>query len=46
MFRNPNADPQSGYEKKKLRVVVDADTLFDAAPKTISRLGETCRWSE
>ena len=31
MLTNPNADPRSAYVKKKLTVVVDADTLFDAS---------------
>src|ERR1035437_3448138 len=31
MLTNPNADPQSGYVKKKLQVSVNADTLFDAS---------------
>jgi hypothetical protein len=39
MFTNPNADPQSGYEKKKLTVRVDADTIFDASAKTDLRVG-------
>ena len=33
MLANPNADPQSAYVKKKLKVSVDADTLFDASAK-------------
>ena len=33
MFTNPKADPQSGYEKKRLRVLVDADTIFTASAK-------------
>jgi hypothetical protein len=33
MLTNPNADPQSAYVKKKLKVSVDADTLFDASAK-------------
>jgi hypothetical protein len=39
MFTNPNADPQSGYEKKNLGVVVDADTLFDSSAKDDLRVG-------
>jgi hypothetical protein len=33
MLTNPNADPHSAYVKEKLRVSVDADTLFDASAK-------------
>jgi hypothetical protein len=33
MLTNPNADPHSAYVKKKLKVTVDADTLFDASAK-------------
>jgi hypothetical protein len=39
MLTNPNADPQSGYVKKKLQVSVDADTLFDASAKEDLKLG-------
>jgi hypothetical protein len=33
MLTNPNSDPQSAYVKKKLKMTVDADTLFDASAK-------------
>jgi hypothetical protein len=33
MQTNPKADPQSAYVKKRLKVTVDADTLFDASAK-------------
>jgi hypothetical protein len=33
MLTNPNADPQSAYVRKKLAVIVDADTLFDASAR-------------
>ena len=36
---NPNADPQSAYVKRKLKVTVDADTLFDASAKEDMKLG-------
>jgi hypothetical protein len=39
MFTNPNADPQSAYEKKNLRVLVDADTVFDASAKEDLKVG-------
>ena len=39
MFTNPNADPGSGYQKKKLRVVVDPDTIFNASAKNDLRPG-------
>jgi hypothetical protein len=39
MFTNPNADPQSGYEKKKLTVVVDADTIFDSSAQEDLKVG-------
>jgi hypothetical protein len=39
MFTNPNADPASAYEKKKLRVLVDADTVFDASAKEDLKVG-------
>jgi hypothetical protein len=39
MLTNPNADPQSGYVKKKLQVSVDADTLFDASATEDLKLG-------
>jgi hypothetical protein len=39
MFTNPNADPQSGYEKKKLTVRVDADTIFDASAREDLKVG-------
>lgn len=39
MFTNPNADPQSGYQKKTLRVVVDADTIFGASAKEDLKAG-------
>jgi hypothetical protein len=39
MFTNPKADPQSGYEKKKLTVVVDADTVFDASAQEDLKVG-------
>jgi len=39
MLTNPNADPQSAYVKRKLKVTVDADTLFDASAKEDMKLG-------
>src|ERR1019366_6329721 len=39
MFTNPKADPQSGYEKKRLRVLVDADTIFTASAKEDIKTG-------
>ena len=39
MLTNPNADPQSAYVKKKLKVSVDADALFDASAKEDLKLG-------
>jgi hypothetical protein len=39
MFTNPKADPQSGYEKKRLVVVVDADTIFTASAKEDLKAG-------
>jgi hypothetical protein len=39
MLTNPNADPQSAYVKKKLKVTVDADTLFEASAKEDLKLG-------
>ena len=33
MLTNPNADPQSAYVKKKLKVFVDADSVFDSSAK-------------
>ena len=39
MLTNPNADPQSAYEKKRLTVVVDADTLFDLSAKEDLKVG-------
>ena len=39
MIANPNTDPQSAYEKKKLMVVVDADTLFDSSAKEDLKVG-------
>ena len=39
IFTNPKADPQSGYEKKRLRVLVDADTIFTASAKEDLKTG-------
>jgi hypothetical protein len=39
MFTNPKADPQSGYEKKRLVVVVDVDTIFTASAKEDLKAG-------
>jgi uncharacterized protein DUF5666 len=39
MLTNPNADPQSAYVEKKLKVTVDADTLFEASAKEDLKLG-------
>ena len=39
MLTNPNADPQSGYVKKKLKVTVDSDTLFSASAKEDLKAG-------
>jgi hypothetical protein len=39
MLTNPNADPQSAYEKKRLIVSVDSDTLFDASAKEDIKTG-------
>lgn len=39
MLTNPDADPQSAYVKRTLKVSVDADTLFDASAKEDLRLG-------
>jgi hypothetical protein len=39
MFTNPKADPQSGYEKKKLKVVVDADTIFGSSAQEDLKVG-------
>ena len=41
MLTNPNADPQSAYVKKKLKVTVDADTLFEASAKEDLKLGRS-----
>ena len=39
MLTNPNADPQSAYERKKLNVVVNGDTIFDASDKDDPKVG-------
>ena len=39
MLTNPNADPQSGYVKKNLKVTVDSDTLFSASAKEDLKAG-------
>ncbi len=39
MFTNPNANPQSGYEKKRLRVAVDKDTVFQSSAKEDLKAG-------
>jgi hypothetical protein len=39
MFTNPKADRQSGYEKKRRVVVVDADTIFTASAKEDLKAG-------
>ena len=39
MLTNPNADPQSGYVKKNLKVTVDADTIFTASAKEDLKAG-------
>jgi hypothetical protein len=39
MLTNPNADPQSAYVKKKLKVTVDADTFFEASAREDLKLG-------
>jgi hypothetical protein len=39
MLTNPNADPQSGYVKKRLIVSVDSDTLFAASAKEDLKTG-------
>jgi hypothetical protein len=39
MLTNLNADPQSAYVKERLKVAVDADTLFDASAKEDLRPG-------
>src|ERR1035437_4007046 len=39
ILTNPNADPQSAYVKRKLKVTVDTDTLFDASAKEDMKLG-------
>lgn len=39
MLTNRNADPQSAYVKKKLKVTVDADTLFEASAMEDLKLG-------
>jgi hypothetical protein len=39
MLTNPNADPHSAYEKKTLKVVVDANTEFDDGAKGGLKVG-------
>src|SRR5579862_5365678 len=39
MFTNPNADPQSSYKKKTLRVLVDPNTIFDSSAKGDLKVG-------
>ena len=39
MLTNPNAEPHSAYVKKKLKVLVDGDTIFDASVKEDLRPG-------
>jgi hypothetical protein len=39
MLTNPNADPKSAYEKKRLMVWVDSDTLFTASAKEDIKAG-------
>ena len=39
MLTNPNADPQSAYKKKKLKVRVDAGTVFEGSAKDDLRSG-------
>lgn len=39
MFTNPNADPQSAYVKKYLKVLVDRDTAFDASAREDLKVG-------
>ena len=39
MLTNPNADPDSAYVKKTLKVSVDADTIFEASAKEDIRVG-------
>jgi len=39
MLTNPNADPQSSYVKKELRVSLSPDTVFDASAREDLRVG-------
>lgn len=39
MLTNPNADPDSAYVKRTLKVSVDADTIFEASTKEDIRVG-------
>jgi hypothetical protein len=39
MLTNPNADPQSAYVKRTLKVSVDADTVFDSSAKEDLKVG-------
>ena len=39
MLTNSNADPNSAYVKKKLKLLVDGDTIFDASAKEDLRPG-------